>query len=74
MDQIITLIGQYAFPIVMCLIMAWYVKDQSDEHRKEVKELNEQHNKETDKLSETITNNTLALQKLVDIMEDFKRG
>lgn len=74
MDQIIALLGQYAFPIVMCLIMAWYVKDQSDAHREEVKELNTQHRDETNQLSETINNNTLALQKLIDIMEDFKNA
>lgn len=74
MDQILALVGQYAFPIVMCLVMAWYVKDQADAHRTEVKELNQQHRDETDKLSEMIVNNTLALQKLIDIMEDFKNG
>ena len=26
MDQIWSVIGQYAFPIVACVVMGWYVK------------------------------------------------
>lgn len=74
MDQILTLVGQYAFPIVMCLVMAWYVKDQSDAHRDEVAELNKLHQDETGKLADAINNNTVVLQKLIAIMEVITNG
>lgn len=73
MADFTTLLGQYVFPIVMCLIMAWYVKDQSDAHREEVKQINQQHKEETARLADTIQNNTIAVQKLTDLVEDMRR-
>lgn len=68
MDQIITLLGQYAFPIVMCLIMAWYVKDQSDKNREDIKQINQQHQEEMTQVTTALNNNTLALQRLTDMI------
>ena len=65
-SSIVTVVSQVGFPIAMCLVMAWYVKDTSDKHREEVRQLNEQHNDEMQKVTEALNNNTLALQKLCD--------
>ena len=70
--DILTLIGQYAFPIVACVAMAWYVKDQSDKNREELKELREDHTKEVKELANAVNNNTLVIQRLVDFMEEKK--
>ena len=56
--QAITTVG---FPIVMCGVMAWYVKYQTDKNREDVKELNDQHAKEMMEVTEAINNNTQAL-------------
>ena len=50
-------ISTVGFPIVMCLIFAWYIKD-----------LNESHKEETEKFTEALNSNTLVLQKLCDAM------
>lgn len=70
--DILTLIGQYAFPIVACIAMAWYVKDQGDKNREELKELREDHTKEVKELANAVNNNTLVIQRLVDFMEEKK--
>lgn len=68
MDQIISLLGQYAFPIVMCLIMAWYVKDQSDKNRDDIRHINAQHKEEMDSVTTALNNNTIALDRLATLI------
>ena len=68
-----TLLGSYAFPVVACLGMAWYVKYITDKNSKETTTLNEQHTKVMlaykDELKDAINNNTLVMQRLCDTME-----
>lgn len=71
--DILTLLGSYAFPVVACLGMAWYVKYIADKNSKETTTLNEQHTKVMlaykDELKDAINNNTLVMQRLCDTME-----
>lgn len=69
MDQIWSVIGQYAFPIVMCILMGWYVKYREDKHSEEMRETRESHKAEMDKVTDALNNNTLALQHLTDYMQ-----
>lgn len=69
MDQIWSVIGQYAFPIVMCILMGWYVKYREDKHSEEIKETRDSHKAEMDKVTDALNNNTLALQHLTDYMQ-----
>lgn len=69
MDQIWSVIGQYAFPIVMCILMGWYVKYREDRHSDEIKETRESHKAEMDKVTDALNNNTLALHHLTDYMQ-----
>ena len=69
MEQIWTVVGQYAFPIVMCVLMAWYVKYVQDNYRTDIADINEKHKSEMDKVTEALNNNTLAIQKLTDYIE-----
>lgn len=68
--DIATLIGQYAFPIVACVVMAWYVKYTGDKNREDLLSIRKEHEQETDKLAEAINNNTIALTKLVSLLGD----
>ena len=68
-QEIFTAIGQYAFPIVMCLLMGKYLKYREDQHTKAVSELNSQHQDEMEKITVALNNNTLVIQKLTDLME-----
>lgn len=74
MEQIIELLGQYAFPVVMCLIMAWYVKDQADKNREDIKQINQQHQEEMSQVTSALNNNTLALQRLSDMIGRNENG
>ena len=68
MDDILTLLGQYVFPIVACVAMGWYVKYTQDNYRKDIQELSKNHKEEIDKVTSALNNNTLALQKLTDVL------
>lgn len=67
------LISSLGFPIVACICMALYVKEQTKNNREDVKELNEQHSKEMnafkDEIKEALNNNTIALTKLCEKLE-----
>ena len=65
-SSVVTVISQVGFPIAMCLVMAWYVKDTSEKHREEIRQLNERHNEEMQQVTAALNNNTLALQRLCD--------
>ena len=65
-NTIIQIISSLGFPIVMCGLMAYYVKYISDKQREERQQLNEQHMQEINEMRTTIENNTIALQKLCD--------
>lgn len=54
-QAIITAISTVGFPIVMCLILLKFQRDQSAEHKEE-----------TEKFTEALNKNTLVLQKLCD--------
>lgn len=74
-----SLIGNYAFPIVACLGMGWYVKYITDKNSKETEELNKQHTEimlaYKDEIKNAINNNTLAMQRLCDRIDyKEKRG
>lgn len=63
--DIATLIGQYAFPIVACVVMAWYVKYTGDQNRTDLNATRIAHEEEIDKLTEAVNNNTKAIEKLL---------
>lgn len=51
LNQLIQAISTVGFPIIMCLILFWYVKYQNDTHTEELSKLREA----VDKVSELIT-------------------
>lgn len=69
MEQIWSAIGQYAFPIVMCVIMAWYVKYIQDNYREDISDISAKHKAEMDQVTQALNNNTLAIQKLADYLQ-----
>jgi hypothetical protein len=69
MDQIWSVIGQYAFPIVACVVMGWYVKYIQDNYRKDISDISARHKEEMDKVTQALNNNTLAIQRLTDYIE-----
>lgn len=79
--DIATLLGSYAFPVVACIAMAWYCKDVSDKNREDIKEINSQHitdikeldNQHSDEMivfKDALDNNTKALERLCDKLDN----
>lgn len=60
-NMILQAITSVGFPIVMCLMLMWYVKEISSKHKEE-----------SDKFAEALNNNTLVLQKLCDRLDSEK--
>ena len=58
MSEIVTLVTNLGFPIAVCLMLMWYIK-----------ELTIKHETETTKFTEALNQNTLVLQKLCDKLE-----
>lgn len=71
MDTFLTILGNYAFPIVCCISMAYFVKYMYDQTNTRVDKLNEEHKNEVDTLSEVIKNNTIALEKMNTLIEQI---
>ena len=69
MEQIFSVIGQYAFPIVACVVMGWYVKYIQDNYRKDISEISIRHKDEMEKVTAALNNNTIAIQRLTDFIE-----
>ncbi len=72
-DTFLTILGNYAFPITACCIMAYFVKYMYDQTNARVDKLNDQHKNEVDTLSEVIKNNTIALEKMNTLIERLEK-
>lgn len=74
MDNYTQLIGTLGFPIIACISMAIYVKEQTKNNRDDVKELNAQHSKEMlefkEEIKTALNNNTIALTKLCEKLDE----
>lgn len=58
-QMVITAISTVGFPIVMCGALFWKMDKQDKEHREEM-----------NKSTEAINNNTVVLQKLMQMLSD----
>lgn len=67
-NTILQAIGTVGFPIVCAIAMAWYVKYVTDRNREDIEKLNTQHQQEMKEVTTALNNNTLALQKLSDVI------
>lgn len=67
-NAILQAVGTLGFPIVCATAMAWYVKYMTDRNREDIVKLNEQHQQEMKEVTTALNNNTLALQKLSDVI------
>lgn len=68
MNDIIAAVSTVGFPIVACLGLGWFVKYQTDQNNAEVAEMRKEHLDEISKVTEALNNNTLAIQRLTDLI------
>lgn len=64
-QDVMTLIQTVGFPIVMCGLMAWYVKYISDKNREQITAEREAHKEEMSEVIKAINNNTIVIEKLI---------
>lgn len=62
-------ISSLGFPIVACIAIAWYFNKVNENYRNDIKELSSQNNEQLEKLTEAISNNTVAVARLVDKLD-----
>ena len=72
-DTLLTILGNYVFPIAACCAMAFFVKYMYDQTNDRIDKLNDQHKNEVDNLSEVIKNNTIALEKMNTLIERMEK-
>ena len=56
--DVLNAVSTVGFPIVMCLLLLYVLYKQNEEHKEEMTKMNE-----------SLANNTLAIQRLTDILE-----
>lgn len=61
-NSITTLIGSYAFPIIMCLVLFYYLEEEQKSHKDEMEDLRK-----------TIEDNTKILSELKTLFEGLKK-
>jgi hypothetical protein len=64
-----SLISSIGFPIVACMAMGNYVKYITDKNNANIAAMTEAHKQETESFVTALNNNTLALQKLSDMLD-----
>lgn len=69
-EGIMQMISNYIFPVVACVALAWYFSKVNEQYRQDIKELTASHKEESKQLADAVNNNTAALQRLVDKMEN----
>ena len=57
-SDVLNAVSTVGFPIVMCLLLLYVLYKQNEEHKEEMVKMNE-----------SLANNTLAIQRLTDILE-----
>lgn len=69
-NDLMAIVSSLGFPIVMCGGLMWYIKYLTDNNTTEMGKMREEHQKEVSNMVETVNNNTLAIQKLITIIEE----
>lgn len=72
-DTLLTVLGNYVFPISACCAMAFFVKYIYDQTNARIDKLNDQHKNEVDTLGEVIKNNTIAIEKMNTLIERLEK-
>jgi hypothetical protein len=66
MNEIIQIISTLGFPIAMCVGACFFIKYQFDTSNKQMEDIRKDHKEEIKALKDSLDNNTIALTKLLD--------
>ena len=62
--DILTIIGNYAFPIVMCIALFWKLDKDQKTNNEQMEKRDQLHRDEMQSLREALDNNTAAIVQL----------
>lgn len=68
-NLVISAISNLGFPIVIAGGLFWYIKYTGDKSREERQETEQKHQEEVLSMTESLNNNTIAIQKLITMLE-----
>lgn len=71
-DEIVSIIGSVGFPIVMCGAAVWFIKYLFDRNTAQIESITKEHKQEMSGITQALANNTIVMQKLVDVLEKGK--
>lgn len=74
MEDLLTLIGNYAFPIVCCAALFWKMDKDEKNQREYMEKRDELHREEIDSLKTSYDNNTAILIELKTMMKGGNNG
>lgn len=74
MDELLTLIGNYAFPIVCCAALFWKMDKDEKSQREYMEKRDEMHREEINSLKTSYDNNTAVLIELKTMMKGGNNG
>lgn len=74
MDELLTLLGNYAFPIVCCAALFWKMDKDEKNQREYMEKRDELHREEISSLKQSYDNNTAVLIELKTMMKGDKNG
>lgn len=64
--EVLSLVKDYGFSVVMCGVVMWYVKYLTDKFMSQIEAERSAHKEEVDGLKEALNSITLVIQKLLD--------
>lgn len=68
-NVILQIINTVGFPIACVVAMGWYVYNQTEKNRQQIRDMQAQHKEEMDGIKSALNNNTLALTRLCEHLE-----
>lgn len=68
-NEVITLINSLGLPTVVACASMWYVKYREDKNDQKIEKMTEEHMEEMTDITNALNNNTLALQRICDILD-----
>lgn len=69
-DTILQAINTSGFPIVMCIVFAWYIYKTNKDNNERIDNINSKHADEISAVTQALNNNTIALTQLAERLAD----
>lgn len=68
-ETLFTMLGNYAFPVVACIIMFRYVKETTSANREDIRLYSQEISSLKEEIKNAMSENTIAINRLCDRLE-----